>query len=1312
MANNNKQQSEINLLKASFCRQHFPDLMQFLRKFDISSTFNEKGEEENFKDDLSMHFLIQAYDNRNETIPQRNTKQNETEEAYNKRVEESHAEYLKINRELKSNCKWCFPNIKETDVILAINEYFEIISTREDLIELTKVLIKNINDKDNIKENLKQILTHQEDDNNQYQIEDNTTLTLLQYFGIKTPNTNLGKQRDDFARFILHSTGLATLGNDYNPSKKTFPEKHCEYNPQVRFIQAFELLACVRNWYGHEFVFSKLSPDSIVTLCRFIIFTHIGVTYICRNLWNDENIASKLTERGNIRPKNFLLEDITFEVNIKGINRTDIISECDLEGASSDDICNTPSNSVTFHVAAKMYQLFKIKFKCNNDSYKVLGKLNYYSWEPILNIVVKPPKDVSYIFKGLANDNDLEEYLGKLFGKYMEIYTDPKATNEQKEQNEEILKKIGDLETQFLKLQGIIEHENEKAITEMKETIRQKLFNISENQDEILKKLDEIQDTITGTRDIVTNTGEKIDEEIRKREEERKKREKNRKKLFKNLIVTFFFLLACIVSFCSFSDNISTNLLWLKCRIWYFIAALIITGVVSWLLWKLRKGIGEKTKWDYGIVGVAALILFGSPFLFKYQNPSSLAVNYDFAANNNEQNQVVASFLEERLKSIEDHSVMTKLLSYYLLYNNNSEKVNMLWSKIGGDANRYPEVVMKAAELFLEVGDYTRVKNALTICPQQYRDSSVVAMRLNGIMIAGGYGVNKDLMKGVELLDSASGKGDLEATYWLGHIASSIDFQEWKETDNQMNTNMRYNILLAIRQLREACELPKAAIELGNLYADLNMNDSAEYYYLKVLSKDKNCLEANYQLGRLYDKIGKEDPTYMQKAIANNYAPALLYLAERDSDHISAIELYKIFDDSVKVRRYDKKYREDYRYIRPIVFEYIAENKLASKPQNYNGLDSALNYLQKTRAEGKFNMDFVKGIEASTSTDSLIKQSCWDWFRKSADKGCLYAKMMCFFKEINEMGQISPQGKQVPINVETLDLMMDSLEIIGNDIPFANVLVSVLYRTKISQALNLSEIYAHKALIRGHLGGVIALSNNANSYFGFIKKIIPFQTPESREPVVFNDITKADLHIAKGYWISTQLALRYLPVPENKMGYITLGYDLTRIIDYAYRTEDSEESEESFRFWCDMAIANHDYLNECNLLMPLVRKLYQKGWLNNIDASYTKRLIDAATMDMSKKPKKGYREFLTTVTKLYERIIGRYNHPNDSSSINFISEIRFAGWPAFHGKYFEQDLLKECSDCFSPYFLREFKTRLKNLPKEQIKDFFGDDIYQ
>ena len=99
----------------------------------------------------------------------------------------------------------------------------------------------------------------------------------------------------------------------------------------------------------------------------------------------------------------------------------------------------------------------------------------------------------------------------------------------------------------------------------------------------------------------------------------------------------------------------------------------------------------------------------------------------------------------------------------------------------------------------------------------------------------------------------------------------------------------------------------------------------------------------------------------MQKAIANNYAPALLYYAERDSDHISAIELYKIFDDSVKVRRYDKKYREDYRYIRPIVFEYIAE-KGCKNGQALWPLRTAVSGKQMTPA-GAFEIMEVIGKE-------------------------------------------------------------------------------------------------------------------------------------------------------------------------------------------------------------------------------------------------------------------------------------------------------------------------------------------------------------
>ena len=1191
MANNNKQQSEINLLKASFCRQHFPDLMQFLRKFDISSTFNEKEEEENFKDDLSMHFLIQAYDNRNETIPQRNTKQNETEEAYNKRVEESHAEYLKINRELKSNCKWCFPNIIETDVILAINEYFEIISTREDLIELTKVLIKNINDKDNIKENLKQILTHQEDDNNQYQIEDNTTLTLLQYFGIKTPNTNLGKQRDDFARFILHSTGLATLGNDYNPSKKTFPEKHCEYNPQVRFIQAFELLACVRNWYGHEFVFSKLSPDSIVTLCRFIIFTHIGVTYICRNLWNDENIASKLTERGNIRPKNFLLEDITFEVNIKGINRTDIISECDLEGASSDDICNTPSNSVTFHVAAKMYQLFKIKFKCNNDSYKVLGKLNYYSWEPILNIVVKPPKDVSYIFKGLANDNDLEEYLGKLFGKYMEIYTDPKATNEQKEQNEEILKKIGDLETQFLKLQGIIEHENEKAITEMKETIRQKLFNISENQDEILKKLDEIQDTITGTRDIVTNTGEKIDEEIRKREEERKKREeerkkreKNRKKLFKNLIVTFFFLLACIVSFCSFSDNISTNLLWLKCRIWYFIAALIITGVVSWLLWKLRKGIGEKPKWDYGIVGVAALMLFGSPFLFRYQSNKSLVEEYDFLGQDSICNRKVALYLEEQIPGDEE-AIRSKLALYYTDIVGDLGKASQISSPLL-NVDKYKEGSLAAMYVLYRQGEISSFQDYVELYGERYGEEDPAYCDLKGVMLLDTLYDERDVHKGMDYLLKAYEAGSMTACYNLGYLLSTDQSTMENEKLGKRAQNSHYDIPKAVRYLREASAfLPEASIQLADIYSDLQMKDSALFYYQKAIDDANNGMiriNGLYKLGIFLNKNGIKNDAVLS-AQTMKYPPAFIFPAvamDEDKNLINKshsvydyfLMLFKNKAHKKAIKRFEEIQRKEssltldemglYQYIPPVVFDYV-----------YIGeREKALATLQKYRKEAHFDMTFIYSVEKLLGTATVPKDSikAMQLMHESAAKGCVYSEMYCIFKDmVRDFA-----------NISLLKNAASRLHEISNIIPFAHVLESILLME--SGNIEEGERAIHMAMWKKHPAGAFAFEFLPNKYH--IDKLNKSKNADDSTLFVSRKLMEMSLRSTWSYKDNILVNVCYL--------------------DWLQHKRDKKNYKENFIFWSEVAIVSGSLSSQLKLL-----SIYEE-MIKNGDVDKNERIID------------------------------------------------------------------------------------------------------
>ena len=85
---NNIDDERINSLKASFCRQHFPDLLQFLRDFDISQTDGKVA-----NNTLNMNFLLQAFDHRDE---KKLTKGKlESDDAFEKRVKEEKTKFLK-----------------------------------------------------------------------------------------------------------------------------------------------------------------------------------------------------------------------------------------------------------------------------------------------------------------------------------------------------------------------------------------------------------------------------------------------------------------------------------------------------------------------------------------------------------------------------------------------------------------------------------------------------------------------------------------------------------------------------------------------------------------------------------------------------------------------------------------------------------------------------------------------------------------------------------------------------------------------------------------------------------------------------------------------------------------------------------------------------------------------------------------------------------------------------------------------------------------------------------------------------------------
>jgi len=1241
-----------DIYKALFCQLYFPELQKFLSDFSISPTHKTET-----STSLNMEFLLEAYDR-------------------SKRKESA-------KQQAKNECHWQLCDIRESDLMLAIEEFFHISNQ--------KVFVGDREEPLSAERNQLLYYLFHNSQMEQIRLGDDLLRAILFYFGIQLDANKMeaGGMAKSFDSFCKQVNGR--YGN---------------------FSQAILLHADLRNWQGHKHL-PRFQGMELHLYHRYVLYAYIGLVYVCRRIWEDETCnKEELFKNGyltcsTLEPFKMPKQPVHVKVSSPDVD----IKKCDVRIGTkktgntipyAEDIL--PNKNAEFDIEVRKYEPFILRItREGNDPSPFPKTLNYQSW--FLTYDITLPK----IIKSKYAESE-EEPTGAVFLELLSAV----------ESKDEALRMIVIQEMDKVKdlwiasVTSELEKDRQNYKNDLQKAMASMIDVVNSNQTDIEEKIKSIGYELSKRLNAYYLLLKELKNEIEKINGRTRKLEK----FLSWSACLVLIILAWLPLLYHKFDRIDT-FVWCSQYKWIYFAWLL--PLLSVLAFAFFKSVNS---WTGKIKQISILQWIGIVFTIVplicitilICSAKTFVKDYDFSSADS--NERMAEFMEKYLLETEDVSVISKLFSYYQLYGNNAEKANNLWIRISENAKKHPEEVIKAAEIFLATGDNVKLKNAIDICPQNYKDTSVVVMRLNGIMMAGGYGVDKKLEKGLELLDKASSKGDLEATYWLGHIASSIEFQEWKETESNRKIFMRYDIIIAINQLRKASALPKAAIELGNIYADLNMNDSAEYYYLKALSIDKNSLDAKYQIGRLYDKMGKDDNQYMSEAISRSYAPAMLYKAERDSDHISAIELYKLFDDSIKAKRYDKKYREDYRYIRPIVFEYVA----AHNSGFFNGIDSAYNYLQKSRPNGHFNIEFVKGIKAMSSVDSTTKQNSWKFFRESADKGCLYAQMMCHYKDIMQILRSREKGEKLPLaEINTIDNKLDSLEDIGNEIPFSNVLISWISGLS-EEGLDISERFAHKALIRGHLAGIIALSRNAFYYNNLINEILPTWDDEHprqlSKPIQFNQITEKNLHATKGFWISTQLGLRYSPISANKMGFISLGADLSEIIDYAYEPQ-KEYPIESFHFWCDVAIANHDYVNECNFLKRIIRTFLQKGGQMNeeacrylIEEPYTIKLIRAASWDMSKFPKPTYREFLTSSIKIYERLTGHYDHPNDSIPIYIKPTVRFASLPVLYGQYEDHDILYECNDWFSPYGSKMFDSRLKNFPKEQIIDFYGYDIFK
>lgn len=1133
---NIKQQDEERVLKSQFCRQYFPELMQFLRDFDISEV---KGKSQN---SLNMHFLLQAYN-----YVERQNK--ETEDDNKKKI-----------IKLKERCHWRLSNVDETDVLFAIDDYFAITSHRHDLKDLRNTLIKNLTTPGfHIR----------------YKFEDSTTKFILSYFGINTEKDGLGFQRQNFTKFIIASSGQIIE----SPNDKDV-EAYINDREELQFDNAFRLLRCLRNWDSHAI--EGFSSDEVLRYYRFILYTHIGITYICRRLWKryEDILLQAKGKTTYSKPSHIDITDLpidTVKVVIKA-NQTDKkIGNCkyaigQLEKIKDEDyitIGGAQKNNIEFDMPVSKYEPFEIVFTCDGNEYRVQNMLNYYLWNPVLNITVDPPVKFSYSLSGVAGGDDaIEKQVGQLVTKYIQNYQGAGTTVEKKvldllEKMEPMLFQLRDFSIKKLSSkEEIKKQEFKEKVINLLNSFDNKLMTLSDNNNSSERKVDSYFQNISEQIKI-------IDKSIADLQKGNYKKDRA---IFvaKHIPIVILF----VIALCTFIGSVKNDysLVWLENKAWYigaFIGIMLVSGLILWFTYEttIRTSLLTIKKKAVGIslLVLTFLLLIGAWAVLPNKNRKSLVANYSFEKEQKEgDNAKAAKIMEEYLedeKPADDEMIRVKLADYYLNYTGQPQKAMDMTLPMLVDMTKYKDGVLAYAKALYERKEYTKVWRIIEDYKKVVNPNSPVVACLEGVMLAWGQGCTKNVHKGFEKLIEAQNNGYHEAQYHIGRFVVN-DMTDW----NTNNINMSdMDLIRGARYLQSfALYRPQAALELGRLYADLNMADSASYYYDKAIrmSSDSLLLEAKYRMGLLLENQGDSTNHFLREVEIANYAPALLHHAINEKDHKTLIELYE-----------EAGVYNGYRYLAPIAFEYIA----IGEPEN------ALKALQEARPNGLFDLDFVKGMELLLGTDQKEKNpdEGWQHILQSASNGCKFAQMMCLYQEAIKKFE---ENKEIPQPI------YDTLANMGKEISFAYVLKAFLM--KMEGHYDVAYVDAINATSHGHPAGVMVMPYSGGDD-DYMKSVM--------------------MNRKKSFWYfqMLQIALRKSPIKANS---IVNGFRVDSHIYNIFKKEDFPLYRVSF--WCDIAMANKFKDMEC-LLLDLWMRNFNKMEGSNIELAktYMKRLISSILRD-------------------------------------------------------------------------------------------------
>lgn len=427
---------------------------------------------------------------------------------------------------------------------------------------------------------------------------------------------------------------------------------------------------------------------------------------------------------------------------------------------------------------------------------------------------------------------------------------------------------------------------------------------------------------------------------------------------------------------------------------------------------------------DSSAIGLSTLLWGAAIAVTPHPADEDYMKEFSFE-NSDDVCQLFVKYVEGFIKAHPESEVARSKLAYYYLDISNEVEAALDVARPMEDVRKYPYGCGFAAEAFLRNGDSLRVKEIIEEYARSYPNMMHPELeRLHALLLINGNlydSPNPDtgLAKLYHLVEKVHYQ---KACYDLGHW-SATDLAMWRPGSREIAT-LRYDLPTAVKYLRRVADtMPRAALELGCLYEDFGVADSARYYLQKAVSLSQGDMraEALFRMGLLIEKQGQQGNAPMQEAINMNYPPAVEHKALRTSDHRTAIEYMK------RSGQY-----KGTRTIPPIVFEYLK----ASEIRNFTGLaDSALKVLKEQRPECHFNRTFVNAMEAIMGTDRMEKNhdSAMVLLRQSAAEGCLYAKMMCCYQDA--IRELENGGRKIVVG---------ELKAIEPVIPFAGVLLADL----------------------------------------------------------------------------------------------------------------------------------------------------------------------------------------------------------------------------------------------------------------------------